>query len=404
MAMTPKRRRRYIVWGIILALVIIIRFSLPTIVLHYANKTLAGMNGYYGHVNDIDIDLYRGAYQLDSIYINKRDSATGKQTPFLSAQKVDLSVEWKALRDGSLVGELEFLSPKLIFTKDKTEIGQVAKDTTDFRQVLKKFMPLKINRFLITNGSIHYTDHTASPKVDLALNKTYVLAQNLKNTTDNKDKLPSSIVARAVAYEGTFDLKMKLNALADKPTFDLTADLRHANLVLLNDFFKAYGKFDISKGSLGLYAEFAAADGKFKGYVKPIIKDLKVKGLEDRKDNFFQKAKETVIDAAAFVLKNQKKDQLATKVPVEGTFSNTSIGSWEAIWEVLRNAFIEALMPSVDNEIDLSSVETVDAEPEKKGLFKKIFSVFDKKDKKEAKVGLEKYNSTDKKNKKGGED
>lgn len=355
------------------------------------------MNGYYGHVNDIDIDLYRGAYILDSIYINKVDSPSRAQTEFFSSRKVDLSIEWKSLLKGKLVGELEFLSPKLIFTKDKAELGQVAKDTNDFRKVLKDFMPLKVNRFLVTHGSIHYLDETTSPKIDISLKETYILAQNLKNTSDKKEKLPSDIIARASVYDGSFHLKMELDALADKPTFDLEAEIKQANLAKLNDFFKAYGKFDISKGTFGLYSEFAAIDGKFKGYVKPIIKDLKVKGLEDRKDNFFQKAKETVIDAAATILKNPKKDQLATKIPIEGTFQNPNINNWEALWEVLKNAFIEALMPSIDYEIDISSAAEASSEPEKKGFFKKVFSIFDKKDeKKDADVGLKKYNTSKK--------
>jgi hypothetical protein len=389
--MSAKKKRRYIILGSIILLLIILRLLLPAIVLNYANKSLAEMNGYYGHVNDIDIDLYRGAYILDSIYINKVDSPSKAQTEFFSSRKVDLSIEWKSLLKGKLVGELEFLSPKLIFTKDKAELGQVAKDTNDFRKVLKDFMPLKINRFLVTHGSIHYLDKTTSPKVDISLKETYILAQNLKNTSDKKEKLPSDVIAKASAYNGVLSLKMKLDALADKPTFDLSADIKGANLVKLNDFFKAYGKFDISKGTFGLYSEFAAVDGKFKGYVKPIIKDLEVKGLEDRKDNFFQKAKETVIDVAATILKNQKKDQLATKIPIEGTFQNPNIDSWEAVWEVLKNAFIEALMPSIDNEIDLSSAATASTEPEKKGFFKKVFSVFKKEDKKDdANAGLKK--------------
>ena len=380
--MTTKKKRRFIIWGGILVLILVIRAVLPSIVLHYANKTLADMKGYYGHVRSIDIDLYRGAYKLDSIYINKKDSANSRQTPFFSSRSIDLSIEWKALLDGSIVGELEFESPRLLFTKDKTEPGQVAKDTNDFRKILKKFMPLRINRFLVVHGEVRYIDHGASPKVDIALSDAYILATNLKNTVDKKEKLPSDVTVRAKVYEGNFSLKMKLDALSKRPAFDLNGQLNGCNLVLLNDFFKAYGKFDVSKGRFGLYTEFAAAHGKFKGYVKPIIKDLKVKGTEDRNDKFLQKAKETAIDVAGKILENKKKDQVATKVPVEGTFGNTSIDTWEAVGEVLKNAFIEALMPSVDNEIDLGSVATVQPE-KKKGFFKKIFSVFKKDDKKE---------------------
>jgi hypothetical protein len=392
-----KHKKRYIIFGSIILILVIIRLFLPAIVLHYANKSLANMNGYYGHVNDIDIDLYRGAYQLDSIYINKEDSLSKKQTEFFNAKTIDLSIEWKSLLKGSLVGELEFLSPKLVFTKDKTEIQQVAKDTNDFRKILKDFMPLKINKFEIINGSIHYVDKSASPKVDISLTKARVVATNLRNTTDEKEKLPSDVVAGANIYDGTLSMKMKLNALADDPTFDLSAEIKNANLVKLNDFFKAYGKFDINKGTFGLYTEFAAVDGKFKGYVKPIIKDLDVVGMEDKNDGFFQKAKESIIGVAADIFKNHKKDQLATKIPIEGTFKNPSIDNWEAIWEVLRNAFIEALMPSIDNEINIESAADVPAKPKKEGFFKRLFS-FGKKDKEEKKAtGLHKYSTSKKK-------
>ena len=400
-------KKKYIIIGSIILLLIILRLLLPYIVLRYANNTLANMNGYYGHVQDIDIALYRGAYQLNNIYINKLDSATRKQTEFFKAQTIDLSVEWRALFEGSLVGELELLSPKLVFTKDKAEIGQVAKDTNDFRKVLKDFMPLKVNRFEVHNGSIHYVDSTSAPKVDISLKNTYILARNLKNTSDKKEKLPSSVVARANAYGGNLSLNMKLDGLAKEPTFDLTAQMTSANLVDLNDFFKAYGKFDVSKGSLALYSEFAADNGNFKGYVKPIVKELQVKGTEDKHDPFLQKAKETVIDAAAHVLKNPKKKQVATKVNVEGSFHDSHTDIMGAVWEVLKNAFIEALLPSVDNEIDISSASEV-PQDEKKGFFKRLFGGKDDDKKKEAqekeikekeekrkKEGLERFKTAD---------
>lgn len=391
--------KKYIIIGAIVLLLIIFRLFLPAIVLRYANNTLANMDGYYGHVQDIDIALYRGAYQLDSIYINKLDSSTGKQTPFFGARTIDLSIEWRAIFEGELVGELELYTPTLIFTKDKAEIGQVAKDTNDFRKVLKDFMPLKVNRFEVQNGSIHYVDSTSSPKVDLSLKDTYILAQNLKNTSDKKEKLPSDVIARAKAYDGALSLKMKMDAMADDATFDLTAELTDADLVKLNDFFIAYGKFDVSKGSMGLYSEFAADKGKFKGYVKPLIKNLEVKGTEDKDDKFLQKAKETVIDVAADILKNPKKKQVATKIAIEGTFHKTSVGTMGAVWEVLKNAFIEALLPSVDNEINIGSPSEVSDDKEK-GFFERIFSGKDKKDKEEKKetkkkAGLEKYKTSD---------
>ncbi|SKB69539.1 protein of unknown function [Parapedobacter luteus] len=354
-----KWKKQYsIVAGIILLLVII-RLLLPTIVLRYANRTLANLNGYYGHVSDIDIALYRGAYQLDRLYLNKVDSTSGEQIKFFVVNRIDLSVDWRSLLKGALVGELAFAAPELIFTKDKAEVDAVAKDTTDFRKLLKDFMPLRVNRFEVRNGRIRYTDSTTSPLVDIALENAHIIAENLKNTSREDEKLPSTIRASAQAYGGSLNLDLKMDALADQATFDLTAEIEGANLPDLNDFFIAYGKFDVSKGTFGLYSEFAANNGKYKGYVKPIITDLEVVGLEDRDDNFFQRAKEAVIGVVGQLLENPKAEQVATRIPIEGSFGETNILVWEAIWQVLRNAFIEALMPSVDHQIDIRSPEEV---------------------------------------------
>ena len=105
------------------------------------------------------------------------------------------------------------------------------------------------------------------------------------------------VSGHASVYEGDFNLHMKLNALADKPTFDLDAELKNTNLVKLNDFLKAYGNFTVNKGEFSLFTEVAASDGKFKGYVKPLIKDLDVLGPEDRGESFFQKAWESIVGA-----------------------------------------------------------------------------------------------------------
>jgi len=354
-----------------------IRLALPYIVLHFANQKLATMKGYRGHVEDIDIALIRGAYKLNDMYLNKYDSAKDKQTPFFSARDIDLSVEWKALLHGSIVGELIFDDPMLRFTKDKVEPKQIAKDSTDFRSLLKGFMPLDVNRFEINNGKIQYIDEFSKPKVDIEMNHTHILAQNLKNSYDSTVLLPAKVNANADLYDGTLDFNMKLNPLAENATFDMNMELKNTNLVKLNDFFKAYAKADVNKGTFGLYSEVAAKEGKFTGYVKPLIKDLDILGPEDNKDNFLQKIWEGLVGTTGQVFKNQRKDQVGTKIPFEGDLKNPKANTWTALINVLENAFISALPSSIDNDINIGSVSAKPKE-EKKTFLQKIFGKKDK--------------------------
>jgi len=317
------------------------------------------MSGYYGHIEDIDLSLYRGAYIINNMYLNKIEPASKKQTPFIKVKKIDLSLEWGALLKGALVGKLVFHSPEIIFTKDKVGLDDVRVSTPDFRIMLKKLMPLKVNRIEVIEGTIHYADHSVSPKVDVELNHAHILAYNLSNVEKNRAELPSTVTAHASVNEGVFNFDMKLNVLAVQPTFDMNAEFKNVNLVMLNDFLKAYGNFDVSGGTFALYTEMAAKNGNFIGYLKPMITDLKVIGKDDRKDSFFNKIWEAIISAVGVVFKNQITDQLATKITIEGEFANPRINTLGAVWEFLRNAFIQALIPSVDNVLNISSVNGV---------------------------------------------
>jgi hypothetical protein len=384
---SKKRRTVKILIGILIALVVI-RLILPYVVLHFANRSLADMNGYYGHIKDIDLAIIRGAYKLDSIYINKTDrraenSVTSKQTPFFASGEVDLSVEWKALLKGSIVGKMVFQRPYLVFTKDKVEPKEIVKDSADFRKILDKFMPLNINRCELLGGTIQYKDFSSKPNVDIALKNLNLVAQNLRNSYDSSAVLPASLHGTADVYEGKLKFEARLNPLANAPTFDMSAELNNTNLVKLNDFFLAYAKVDVNTGRFGLYTEVAAKDEEFRGYVKPVIKDLDVLGKEDRKDNLLQKLWEAIAGGAGKLFENKNKDQLATKVPIQGRLDNPKTNVWVAIVNVLQNAFIQAIQPAIDNEISIASVK--EDKKEKKTFFQKIFSKDDDKDKKDKK-------------------
>ena len=351
-------------------LILALRIALPYILLHYANKTLAEMNGYYGHVNDIDVALYRGAYTLDSFYLNKVSETSARQTEFMSARTVDLSLEWKALLKGKLVGKLVFEHPTLRFTKNVVELKDVARDTSDFRQLLEDFMPVEVNRCEIQQGNLWYVDHTRTPKVDLVVTHLNGTALNLRNAYSSREVLPASIDVTGEVYEGNLVFSMKLNPLALQPAFDLNTTLEHTNLVKLNDFFKAYGGFDVNKGEFNMYVEAATKDGKFAGYVKPIIQGLDVvswKG-QDKNDSFFQKIWESVVGGAGELLENQKKDQIATKVNFKGTLENPETNLFEVVVIVLQNAFVEALRPSIEDQISLGKLAKMVEKGKKRGL------------------------------------
>jgi hypothetical protein len=364
-----KQKKWRVIFGTIVFL-ILLRIALPYIVLYFANDRLSKMDGYYGHIEDIDISLLQGQYTIDSIYINKVDSITTKQYPFFSSHTIDLSVQWSALFDGSIVGEIEAFSPSIRFTKDKVDPNVVKEDDKEFSDLIDDFMPLRVNRFEITDGTIQYVDEATKPIVNIKMLNTYILATNLTNVEDSANLLPSTVIAHSTMYGGKSNFNMKINMLKEHPTFDLNFELKGVQLVQMNNFMQAYANVDVNRGAFSFFTEIAAKDGKFAGYVKPLIKDLDVLGREDKKDSFLHKIYEGIVGTVADIFTNQPKEQFATKVPIRGNFEKTDVDIWFAIGEILRNAFLSALMPAIDREV---SIKTVDKPKEEAGFFEGIF-------------------------------
>jgi hypothetical protein len=367
-------KRKYKILLTIVVLLIGIRIALPYVILHFANKKLANMEGYYGHVDDIDLALFRGAYKIKRVFLDKVE---GKDTTkFLYIKLTDLAIEWKPIFKGKIVGKVFIDSAVVQITKDKNEPKDIAADTSDFREILTDFMPIEVNRFEMKNSTIVYKDGGSKPPLNMKLTNIHLVALNLQNGYDSSKVLPASIDMTANLYEGKFNANLKLDPFADQPKFDFNTKLTNTNLVLMNNFLKAYAKFDVSRGTFGLYGEVAAKNGNFNGYVKPIIKDLKVLDLSTDEGNLGHKLYEGFIGAVAWILKNKREDQVATKLSFDGKFKDPKMHIGAAIVEVLRNGFIKALRPAIDQEININTVGTKNGE--KKGLFKRLFSKEDK--------------------------
>lgn len=365
-------RRKKIIWiivGSFVVLLIAFRIALPYILLRYVNRQLNRIEGYKGHVEDIDVALYRGAYTIKEIRLDKISGDI--PVPFFKADKMDLSIEWRALFHGKIVAKIIVKRPVLNFVEGPTEATSQTSIDKNWTDVVDKLIPFKLNRFEINDGEIHYRDFHTSPKVDIFAKEIHILAQNLTNAKHAKDTMPSTAVATAKVYNGSASLKMKIDPLNKAPTFDMDASMTDVALVNLNDFLRAYGNFDVHGGTLAIYSEAAAKDKLVSGYIKPIVKDLKVVSWKEDKDKPAKLIWESLVRAVSWILTNHRKDQIATRAEFTGRVDQPSVNIWYIIGQLLRNAFIQALYPSLENSV---SINAIDKQEKKPTILQKIFN------------------------------
>lgn len=342
---------------ILVALVILLvvaRLLLPYFVLRYVNKTLADMGDYTGHVEDIDIQLIRGAYQIDGLRIRK---VNGKiKEPFLYMPKTDLSVEWKSLFKGKLVSEVEAYEPELNFAFSDDEASNQTGAEVDWTEYLTKLLPININRFSVVNGKVNLTSLVTQPRADLSLQNLQAEIRNIRNVEDQGKKLPSPVVASGdvPGYGGTMNFSANMNLLKQMPDFDYNMRFTDLQLVKINPLARAYANIDFERGTMSLFSEMAMLDGKLNGYLKPLTKEMKIFKLNENEGRSVGKFfTELIAQAGTAVLKNQKKDQVATRIPLNGTIDEVETAIWPTLFGVLRNAYIEAFRGEFDNNITL---------------------------------------------------
>jgi Domain of Unknown Function (DUF748) len=346
-------RKWFRLFYIFLPVVSAINTLLPFILKRMANKKLAAIEGFEGSINSISISF--SAITIHDFLLDRKDIESALQHPFISAKKLNITFDRDELWKGIFTCDLHF--DNLIFThiNNVEEFEKKDKPAPKHKSNIThlNIFPFNIKKLELNKASAHFIDHTVNPSVNLRAHSIYVTGYNITNIPGQGT---ATVAVLAQAYKGLLKASATVKLHEATPSFDVNLSIDNLELKELNTFFDSYGNFDVSNGTLGLYTEIAAADGKFKGYAKPVIKNLEIVGKEDKGQRLWQTICEGAVSSAIKIFENSSEDQLATKIRVEGKFSNADVNVWYAIAQTLRNAFISSLTPSIDHEINFNSL------------------------------------------------
>lgn len=336
---------------VIIAILVGIRLMLPSITKNYANKVINNLNGYNGSVADVEIHLWRGAYSLHHIKINKTKGHI--PVPFLNIPVMDLSVEWRALLHGKIVAELSFENPTINFAISPNGKTSQTGEEVNWAKSLDKLAPIEINLVTVKNGVITYKDFSSEPNVDINIKNIAMEARNLRNVEDKEVALPSSFNLTGTSIgNGNLVVAGQINILRQPADFYLKGELENVKLPALNNYSRAYAAVDFNEGSLNIYTELVVKNGKLSGYVKPLARNVSFIDLSKQDINPINVLWQSVVATFATIFKNQPKDQLATKIPLEGDLSNPRMKFWPTLAGIFKNAFIHAFTNDIDNSVN----------------------------------------------------
>jgi hypothetical protein len=138
----------------------------------------------------------------------------------------------------------------------------------------------------------------------------------------------------------------------DGPDFDMKLAIEATDLRTMNDMLRAHGKFDVVAGVFSFYSELAVKNAQIRGWVKPIFKDVQAYDpAQDRDKSAMKKLYEKVVTGVAKVMKNVPRKEVATEIDISGRLDKPQTSTFQAIVNLIQNAFIKAILPGFDREV-----------------------------------------------------
>jgi hypothetical protein len=349
--MRTRYRRSLWIIATLIVLAIVLRVILPFTVLKYLNNRMAHMGAYSGHIGDIDIHLWRGAYTIDGLVIQKVDGKV--PVPLLNAPRTDTAISWRALRHGVVRAKIDFFNAELNFVDGKAEGEKQTGKGVDWRDQIKHLAPIRLDEINVHDSTVTFRNFVSSPRVDLKATDVNGTLTNLSNASREGGNVVATADVRAnILGQAPLTVKASFDPLQTWGDFHYELRVTSIDLTRANDLARAYAGVDFASGKGDFVMELTARDKQLSGYAKPLFHDLQIfswkQDVEEDHKNPLQVAWEATAQGVTWLFKNHAKDQFATRVPITGRIDQKNISPFDAIVGVLRNAFIKAYEPNLE--------------------------------------------------------
>ncbi|HKA63727.1 MAG TPA: DUF748 domain-containing protein [Methylomirabilota bacterium] len=205
---------------------------------------------------------------------------------------------------------------------------------------------LAIKRLDVTGSTFGFVNRAASPAYRLQLTDTDITLQHLSNQP--RDGHASIALRGQLMGKGSTRISASVKPRPGRADLDITTLIEDADLPRLSDVVRAHGGVGVTQGALSIYSELKLENGTIEGYVKPLVKDVRIDGSADGDRSLKRRLYEGMMNVAGKVLKNHSRGEVATVVHVSGPLERPRVSRWETIGRLLQNAFLKPIVPGLD--------------------------------------------------------
>lgn len=361
--------RSKVFWTIVF-LIFIIRAAAPPLILRQLNAFLGSFSPLYaGHINDINLGVFRGAYQVVGLDLRlKNEKGAPQENPFFQAQLIDISIAWRDLLKGQLTADVDVDGARAILSDHVIDAFKKAsaQAKADSKKARDKLIPLRLERIDIRDSTFQLAEVASIPESSrFRLSK---IQGRLSNITANAQTPLSLMTVQASLFDAApIKVVATLNTLQEPMAWDMDAELRDFPLSQANPWLKRKLPLTFTSGKLDAYSEMRSENGRIEGYVKPFVHKADVVANNESFKGLKHFGIEVTTAAVNLILRDAKDKTMATKVLFAYDNGKFELNKAEAISKAIKNGFSDKIPEGLDNEISLSekskNAETTKTKP-----------------------------------------
>lgn len=173
------------------------------------------------------------------------------------------------------------------------------------------------------------------------------LSLDLDHLSNQPGQVASGFRAQgAFMGSGTTTLKGKVRTSAKPVDMELHLEVENTKLAALNTFLMAHAGVDVADGQVSVFSEVKVKNGTIEGYIKPLIKNLKIYDRQkDQGKRFGKRVEMHVLQVLANLFKNRDSRAVATVVRISGSTGDPKANEWEVILRLIGNGLSHAILP-----------------------------------------------------------
>jgi hypothetical protein len=292
-------------------------------------------------VNEVSLDYFRPILSRYNVYIG--------EGVFSASGKIEYAPEIKIAHLRNLKAHnlaLDYIHYAETARKEKERVEETVEATQEVTN--KPGLLLRIDDLRLS-GRLGMVNKAADPSYQVFLDSMNFQLTNLSNRFrhgEARARLQGNFMGSGLTL-----VTATFRPEKSGPDFDLNVKIEGTQLSSMNKLLRAYGDFDVVAGSFSLYSEIEVKNDKIDGYLKPHFKDMDVYDRRQYKEKeIFRKMYEGLVGGVLGLLKNQPREEVATRADLSGEVEDPETSTWQIIIRLVQNAFFKSILPGFERE------------------------------------------------------